>query len=125
MIPLRSEPFEAAVRAAVEVLYDLTRPGTRVLEDMAEKLTAAVLAAALPPDPAPETPPTTHDEQVATQFCIDAAELPDRTSPDEYPDHLLITPEELTTMLLEAFAEVRAETIHALRARLLPGEEPS
>lgn len=56
------------------------------------------------------TPPAASDlRELEDELCRDAAELPDRTSPDDYPDMLLLTPEELIGFLRVYGAAVRAE----------------
>lgn len=37
--------------------------------------------------------------EIACRLAIDVAELPDRTSPDDYPNHLLVTAGELIDMV--------------------------
>jgi hypothetical protein len=44
----------------------------------------------------------------AAAICRDVAELPDRTSPDENADFMLVTADELQPMLAQAFADLRA-----------------
>lgn len=54
----------------------------------------------------------------ADNFCIEVAELPDRTSPDEYPDMLLITAEiEFAAIRAEAKAEGWEDAVKALGVR--------
>jgi hypothetical protein len=43
--------------------------------------------------------------QIADLIVRDVCELPDRTSPDDWPEALLVTSEELHTLIVEQFAE--------------------
>lgn len=41
-------------------------------------------------------------EKIADRIVLDVAELPDRTSPDDWPEAMLVTGEELHWIVLEA-----------------------
>lgn len=43
-------------------------------------------------------------EQIAEQVCCDVAELPDRNSPDDWPEAMLVTHDELRNIVLDALA---------------------
>lgn len=47
---------------------------------------------------------------VATAICCDVAELPDRTSPDDWPEAMLVTHEELRGIVLQNLAALSAST---------------
>lgn len=54
--------------------------------------------------------------QIAELVVRDVAELPDRTSPDDWPEAMLVTGEELYTLIVKRFAESdlsRGEAAHA------------
>lgn len=51
--------------------------------------------------------PNEDDWKRAAKICREVAELPDRTSPDDNADFMLVTAEELSSILAEAFAEIR------------------
>lgn len=57
-------------------------------------------------------------DAIATRVCRMVAELPDRNSPAEWPEAMLVTHEELRSILLE---EVRST---ALEAALNEGDAP-
>lgn len=54
-------------------------------------------------------------DKIASRLLVDACELPDRTSPEDYPEMLLMTPEELRGFLrcamLEALGQDEYETM--------------
>lgn len=92
----RSEPFEAAVRAACEthVWHRCEYPSTNCTQAkgcLVPKFAATFLAAALPPDPAPELIEAMNDAIYDSENAVD-----------------------------DGLAAYRV-----LRASLLPGEEPS
>ena len=54
-------------------------------------------------------------QTLAQAICLDVAELPDRTSPHDWPDAMLVTADELTEIVIRQSQErmeerVRAET---------------
>jgi hypothetical protein len=55
--------------------------------------------------------PDAADWERAARICREVAELPDRTSPDDNADFMLVTADELQPMLAEEFARLRAELI--------------
>lgn len=55
-------------------------------------------------------PPRSLNAEIAS-ILVDAAELPDRTSPADHPGHLLIHPDELKAMILRAFEFAKAEGV--------------
>lgn len=52
-------------------------------------------------------------EALAQQVVQDVAELPDRTSPDDWPEAMLVTSEELRSIVSAALRRVQAETWEA------------
>ncbi|HEX3863554.1 MAG TPA: hypothetical protein VHY35_17865 [Stellaceae bacterium] len=60
-------------------------------------------------------------ERLADALVIDVCELPDRTSPEDWPEMLLITPDELYTMALavikDGAATERKHILAMLRAK--------
>ena len=54
-----------------------------------------------------QTQTTEHDWKMAAILCRDVAELPDRTSPDDNADFMLVQPDELQPMIAEALAAER------------------
>ena len=53
------------------------------------------------------------------QICRDVAELPDRNSPEDQPDMMLVTPEELETILKRALPPDAFPALHALTEAVL------
>lgn len=51
--------------------------------------------------------PNEDDWRRAAKICREVAELPDRTSPEEYADFMLVTGDELQLILAEEFARLR------------------
>lgn len=51
--------------------------------------------------------PNRDDWERAAQVCREVAELPDRTSPEENADLMLVTAEELALIVARALANVR------------------
>lgn len=52
-------------------------------------------------------PNTTADKLAIEQIIRDVAELPDRTSPDDWPEVMLVTADELTIILERALAAIK------------------
>lgn len=48
-------------------------------------------------------------EQIAAQICREVAELPDRNSPADWPEAMLVTHDELNRIVREAIAQMEAE----------------
>lgn len=59
--------------------------------------------------PAPTQPAASDLRELEDELCVEAAELPDRTSPDDYPDMLLLTPDELVGFMRVYGDAIRAE----------------
>lgn len=55
--------------------------------------------------------PTEDDWRRAALVCREVAELPDRTSPDDNADFMLVMGEELQPMVAQALADAREETV--------------
>ena len=45
---------------------------------------------------------TTNTDKLAAQICRDVAELPDRNSPEDWPEAMLVTHDELQAIVTEA-----------------------
>ena len=43
--------------------------------------------------------------RIADRICLDVAELPDRTSPDDWPDAMLVESDELRAIVFMAIRE--------------------
>lgn len=68
------------------------------------------------------TTPKTPVDALAAQICRDVAELPDRNSPEDWPEAMLVTHEELRTIVLEASARALA-AIPADTVKIPTGED--
>lgn len=72
--------------------------------------------------PTPEIPMTLPDdvvEQFARDVCQDVCELPDRTSPDDWPEACLVTGKELHIIVTERFrAALEAARYGEMRAEI-------
>jgi hypothetical protein len=96
-------------------------PHLRNARDMGERIPCVPAQAATPPPI--DAGPTEDDWKRAAKICREVAELPDRTSPNENADFMLVTGDELQPMLADAFAEVRtAASSHAAVEGVLPGD---
>lgn len=61
------------------------------------------------------------DERIATEIVREVAELPDRNSPDDQPDMMLVTQAELTAIIKFHIAKIE---FHIAKARAALGEKP-
>ena len=53
--------------------------------------------------------PNEDDWKRAAKICREVAELPDRTSPDDNADFMLVTADELQSILAQEFAQLRED----------------
>lgn len=53
-------------------------------------------------------------ERIADKICLSVAEIPDRFSPEDQPEMMLVTPAELRVIILQALEDSHEQTIQAV-----------
>jgi hypothetical protein len=93
---------ESRLRALIAEMREVVRDAGGSIS----KLTVARYADRLEAALAEGVPPA---ERVASQIAQRVAELPDRTSPDDWPEAMLVTQDELNQIVVEVLASVPPE----------------